>query len=133
MEVPATAIAFTSPASTEEANATQDLERGYFDDFYARDERVPRLRQALAGQLVHVPDLYTEEELKTSPAYNEGARRLGSQNGLNVRFDGPDGLQIVWASSDPVAADGWQSSQLDLIAHLMPHLRQFVLVRQALA
>ena len=111
----------------------QDLERGYFDDFYARDERVPRLRQALAGQLIHVPDLYTEEELKTSPAYNEGARRLGSQNGLNVRFDGPDGLQIVWASSDPVAADGWQSSQLDLIEHLVPHLRQFVLVRQALA
>ena len=111
----------------------QDLERGYFDNFYARDERVPRLRQALAGQLIHVPDLYTEEELKTSPAYNEGARRLGSQNGLNVRFDGPDGLQIVWASSDPVAADGWQSSQLDLIEHLTPHLRQFVLVRQALA
>ena len=111
----------------------QDLERGYFDEFYARDERVPRLRQALTGQLIHVPDLYTAEELKTSPAYNEGARRLGSQNGLNVRFDGPDGLQIVWASADPAAADGWQSSQLDLIEHLMPHVRQFVLVRQALA
>ena len=111
----------------------RDLERGYFEDFYACDERVPRLRQAPAGKLVHVPDLYTEAELKTSPAYNEGARRLGSQNGLNVRFDGPDGLQIVWASSDPVASDGWQSAQLDLIAHLMPHVRQFVLVRQALA
>ena len=111
----------------------QDLEREYFQAFYPRDERVPRLRKAPAGQLIHVPDLYTEEELKTSPAYNEGARRLGSQNGLNVRFEGPDGLKIVWASSDPVSADGWQSAQLELIARLMPHVRQFVLVRQALA
>ena len=111
----------------------QDLEREYFDNFYARDERVPRLREAPAGRLIHVPDLYTAEELKTSPAYNEGARRLGSQNGMNVRFDGPDGLCIVWATSDPVAADGWQSTQLELIEHLLPHVRQFVLVRQALA
>ena len=111
----------------------QDLEREYFDNFYARDERVPRLREAPAGRLIHVPDLYTAEERKTSPAYNEGARRLGSQNGMNVRFDGPDGLCIVWATSDPVAADGWQSTQLELIEHLLPHVRQFVLVRQALA
>ena len=111
----------------------RDLEREYFDVFYPRDERVPRLREAPTGQLIHVPSLYTEEELKTSPAYNEGARRLGSQNGLNVRFDGPDGLSIVWASSDPVAADGWQGAQLEFIEHLLPHVRQFVLVRQALA
>ena len=111
----------------------RDLEREYFDDLYARDERVPRLRKAPAGQLIHVPDLYSEEERRTSPVYNEGLSRLGGRNGLNVRFDGPDGLQIVWASSDPVATDGWQSSQLDLIGHLMPHVRQFVLVRQALA
>ena len=111
----------------------RDLEREYFELFFAGDERVPRLRQAPAGQLIHVPDLYTEDERKTSPAYNEGARRLGSQNGLNVRFDGPDGLRIIWAASDPVAADGWQTSQLELIEHLLPHVRQFVLVRQALA
>ena len=111
----------------------RDLEREYFELFFAGDERVPRLRQAPAGQLIHVPDLYTEDERKTSPAYNEGGRRLGSQNGLNVRFDGPDGLRIIWAASDPVAADGWQTSQLELIEHLLPHVRQFVLVRQALA
>ena len=111
----------------------RDLEHAYFNDFYARDERVPRLRKAPAGQLIHVPDLYSEEERRTSPVYNEGLSRIGGRNGLNVRFDGPDGLQIVWASSDPVATDGWQSGQLDLIEHLMPHVRQFVLVRQALA
>ena len=111
----------------------RDLEREYFEDFFARDERVPRLRKAPTGQLIHVPDLYTEEERKTSPMYNEGLSRLGSRNGLNVRFDGPDGLRIVWAASDPVTIDGWQPAQLELIRHLLPHVRQFVLVRQALA
>ena len=111
----------------------RDLEREYFEDFFARDERVPRLRKAPTGQLIHVPDLYTEEERKTSPVYNEGLSRLGSRNGLNVRFDGPDGLRIVWAASDPVTIDGWQPAQLELIKHLLPHVRQFVLVRQALA
>ena len=65
--------------------------------------------------------------------YNKGLSRLGGRNGLNVRFDAPDGLRIVWAASDPVAADGWQSAQLQLIEHLLSHVCQFVLVRQALA
>ena len=111
----------------------RDLELEYFVECYHRDERVPRLREAPAGKLIHVPDLYTEEERRTSPVYNEGLSRLGGRNGLNVRFDGPDGLCIVWAASDPVAAEGWQSAQLELIEHLLPHVRQFVLVRQALA
>ena len=110
-----------------------DLEREYFDDLYARDERVPRLREAPVGQLIHVPDLYSEKERRLSPVYNEGLSRLGSRNGLNVRFDGPDGLRIIWATSDPITAGGWQSAQLELIEQLLPHLRQFVLVRQALA
>ena len=70
----------------------QDLEHLYFGVNYAHDERRPRLISAAAGQLIHAPDLYTPKELKTSPAYNEGARILGTQNGLNVRFDGPGGL-----------------------------------------
>ena len=111
----------------------QDLEREYFEVYYPHDERAPRLRRAPDGQLIHVPDLYTEEELKTSPAYNEGARRLGSQNGLNVRFDGPGGMHIVWATADPVATGGWQSAELRLIEYLLPHIRQFVRIRQALA
>lgn len=110
-----------------------DLEREYFEHFFVHDERVPRLRKAPAGELIHVPDLYTEEERRTSPVYNEGLSRLGSRNGLNVRFDGPDGLRIVWAASDPVTADAWQTAQLELITYLLPHMHHFVLVRQALA
>ena len=111
----------------------QDLERAYFEDYYAHDERRPRLISAPGGKLLHAADLYNEKELKTSPAFNEGARLLGSQNGLNVRFDVPDGLHVLWCTADPVAKDGWQSTQLQLIEPLIPHIRHVVVMRQALA
>ena len=107
-------------------------EREYFEVYYPLDERVPRLRDLPSGQLMHVPDMYTEEEKKTSPVYNEGLPRLNAQRGLNVRFDGPDGLRIVWATDDPVGG-GWQSAQLERIHYLLPHIHHAVLVRQALA
>ena len=111
----------------------QDLEREYFDKYYPHDERVPRIRRLPDSQLVHIPDLYTEQELKTSLTYNEGLRRTGGQNGLNVRLDGPDGSRIIWAISDPMTSDGWGSDQVEMIKRLLPHIRQFVSVRQALA
>jgi len=110
-----------------------DLEREYFEVYHPHDEAMPRLRELPDGQLVHVPDLYTDKEKKTSPVYNEALPRLGGQNGRSVRFDGPDGQRIVWALGDPVGTGGWQSAQLELIGHLLPHVRQFVRVRQALA
>ena len=109
------------------------MEREYFKHYFPRDERIPRLRQLPDSQLVHVPDLYTEQELKTSPAYNEVLPVGGTQNGLNVRMEGPSGSRIVWAICDPVGTDDWSSDQLDMIRRLLPHIRQFVRVRQALA
>ena len=111
----------------------QDLERVYFEGYHADDQRVPRLRRAPDRKLVYVPELYAEAERRTSPMYNEGLPRLGSQNGLNVHFEGPDGLRIFWAAGDPVARGGWQSGQIELIESLLPHIRHFALVRQALA
>ena len=111
----------------------QDLAREYFDVHYPRDPGVRRLMDRPEGQLVHLPELYTEDELKTSPVYNEGYRRLGARNGLFTHFDGPDGLRLVWAIADPVGGDGWQTDRLRLIKSLVPHVRQLVLVRQALA
>ena len=73
----------------------------YYRDYHAHNEMMPRLRRHPHGLLVRVPDLYTEDELKSSPGYNEGMRLLGSRNGLHVRFDGPDGLWIVWGLGDP--------------------------------
>ena len=110
----------------------QDLEREYFENYYPHDERVPRIRDLPDSLLVHIPRLYTEQELKTSLAYNEGLRRTGGQNGLNVRLDGPHGWRIVWAISNPMSTSGWDSTQIKLIERLLPHLRQFVRVRQAM-
>ena len=89
--------------------SVQDQARAYFNAYHPHDEGMPRLRQLPHGRLARVRDLYNEDELKTSPAYNEGLRDLGSRNGLYVRFDGPDGLRIVWGLGDPVGGDGWQS------------------------
>ena len=110
-----------------------DLERAYFDIYDAQDVRVPRLRRLPAGRLTPARDLFTEAELKSSPIWNEALRRVGGQDGVTARLDGPDGLHVLWCTADPVARDGWQSTQLQLIEPLIPHIRHFVLVRQALA
>ena len=49
----------------------EDLEREYLEDYYPIDERVARVRRLPDSRLVHITDLYTAEELKTSPTYNE--------------------------------------------------------------
>ena len=114
------------------SESAQDQAREYFNVYHPHDEGMPRLRRLPHGQLVRVRDVYTEEELKTSPAYNEGLRNLGSRNGLYVRFDGPDGLRIVWGVGDPVGG-GWESAEIGLVERLLPHIQRFVLIRQALA
>ena len=107
--------------------------REYFDVYHAHNEGVPRIRRLPHGQLAHGPDLYTEDERKTSPAYNEGLRLVCYRNGLIARFDGPDGLRIVWGLGDPVGSDGWGSAELGLIEGVLPHLHRAVVIRQALA
>ena len=110
----------------------EGVEREYFEVYYALDERVPRIDELPDSHLVHVPRLYTEDELKTSVAYNEGLRKYRSQNGLNVRLDGPNGSDITWVIADPVAGR-WGSAQVKRIERLLPHIRHFVFVRHALA
>ena len=70
--------------------------------------------------------------MRTSPAYNEGWGRRHGQNGLITRLDWLDGLNVAWAVGNPIATGGWQSDQLRLIESLLPHVRQFVRVRQTL-
>ena len=110
----------------------EDLEREYLEVYHPIDERIPRFRQLPDSQLVHVADLYTAEELKTSPTYNEILLRAKYQNGLNVRLDGPDRSHMTWGLGDTVASDGWGSSEIAMIKKLLPHIRQFICVRQAL-
>ena len=109
-----------------------DAEREYLEVYHPIDEHVPRLRQLPDSLVVPLTELYTAEELQTSRTYNEFFHRCGAQDGLNVRLDGPAGSHISWATGDPVTPDGWDSAQLTMIERLLPHIRQFVRVRQAL-
>ena len=109
-----------------------DLEREYLQVYHPLDEAVPRLRQLPDSQVVPIADLYTAEELKRSPSYNDILRRAHYQQGLNVRLDGPDRSHMTWGLGDPVASDGWGSAKIALLQRLLPQIRQFVCVRQAL-
>ena len=109
-----------------------DLEYEYFTVYYPLDERVPRVRALPDSEVVLVTKLYTNEELRASPTYNEALPRYGGQNALNVRLDGPDGANIAWEIVDSVDPLGWGSAQVAMIRRLLPHIRQFVRVRHAL-
>lgn len=116
----------------QDGERRQDLEREYFHTYYPSDERIPRLRQLPDSRLVLVKDLYKDEELKSSLAYNEWVHRRGNQNSLNVRMDGPGGTRIIWSLAGRVGSDAWEPAAIDTIQSLLPHVRQFVRVRQAL-
>ena len=111
----------------------RDLEREYYGVYYPIDERLPRIRTLPDGRLTPVPSLSTEAERKTSVVYNELLPRMHTRDGLVVCLDGPDASRIVWSIGDPVDRDGWTSERVETIGRLLPHLRQFVRVRQALA
>ena len=111
----------------------EGVEEDYFRNYHHRDERVPRLWRLPDGLLVHVPDLYTEQEKKTSPAYNEALAKGGCENGLAVRLDGPDGSRMTWNFADPSQPGAWGAQQIEMIECLIPHVRKFVQVRQVLA
>ena len=108
-------------------------QREYFRVYFPTDESLPRLVRLPDSRIVRSADLWSDDERKTSPAFNEGMRHCGAQNGLTVRLEGPRGSHIVWEIADPVDAGGWTSSRVDMIARILPHLRRYVRVRSALA
>lgn len=110
----------------------EEFEREYLELYHPIDERVPRVRQLPECRLVHTKDLYTDEEKKTSPVYNDLFRRARYQDSLAVRLDGMDGSHMSLGLGDPVDRQGWGSSRIALIERLLPHIRQFVRVRQVL-
>ena len=42
-------------------------------------------------------------------------------------------MRIVWAFADPIEPTGWATAQIEMIEHLLPHIRHFVSVRQVVA
>ena len=111
----------------------EELEREYLADYHPWDERVPRFRRLPDSRLTHVTELYTQQELKASRTYNEFSPRSHGRNSLNVRLEVPGESHITWVICDPVRPASWASGQIETINRLLPHIRQFVLVRQALA
>ncbi len=110
-----------------------DWERRYFEAFYPWDECVPRLLRLSDSQLVPTSDLYTERKKNSSPTYNKSLPCNHTRNGLYTRLNGPDGSDIVWGVADPADGNDWSFAQVETIKRLLPHLRQFVGLRQALA
>ena len=110
-----------------------EREREYFEVWYPLDERVPRMRHLPDHRIVHVHELITDEERRRSVVYNELLGAWDGRNGLHVLLDGPNGSRIGWNILDPVDRDGWTSGRVDTIRRMLPHLRQFVRVREALA
>ena len=110
-----------------------DIAQDYVDNFFTIDERIPRVIRLPDRHVVHVTHLYTERELKVSPTYNDALRRYDCQASLNIRMDGPDGLDILMGLADPTEPGGWNSDNIGMIEQLLPHIRQYVRVRHALA
>ena len=109
------------------------MEREYLDVYHPLDERAPRVRRLPDSQLVHVDDLFTDDEIKTSVVYNEVLARSNGQNSLTVRLDGPHESRIVWTIADPIDGDGWTFARTKKVRRLLPHLRHYVTIRQAFA
>ena len=107
--------------------------REYYRTYYSVDESLPRWRRLPVGKVVRTADLFSEEERRTSIAYNESAPRYEYDNGLSVRLDGPGGSRILWGMANPIDSDGWTPSRVEMFARFFPHLRQYVRVRSALA
>ena len=110
----------------------EDIGRDYAENYFPTDERIPRYLRMPDRRVMRVTDIYTEQELKTSPTFNELLRRAGARDGLNIRMDGPAGIHICWAFANPTTSDGWSNEQITMIERLLPHIRQFVRVRHAL-
>ena len=104
----------------------------YFRTYYPVDESLPRWLQLPDSRIGRTADLFSEEERKTSIAYNEAAPRFEYDNGLSVRLDGPGGSRIAWGVANPVDSSGWTTSRVEMVARVLPHLRQYVRVRCAL-
>ena len=111
----------------------EDLERLYVEGYFAIDERFPRFFTMADGRLTHVDAMFNDRERAASPTYNDFLVPTGAGNSLNVRMAGPGGLHIVMSLVRPGDPTDWATPQVAMIRRLLPHVRHFVRVRQALA
>ena len=113
----------------------EEINQVYPDHYQAIDERLPRLMRLPDGQPIAVPEIYSSRELRTSATYNELLDMASGQRGLNIRMERglTDGTRMFFVLADPIDPNGWGTDQLNMLQRILPHLRQYVRVRQALA
>ena len=109
-----------------------DLQQQYFHDYHWRDEAIPRLHGLGDGELVPKSRLYTDQEKKSSAAYNEFRRVHKTQDGLFMGLEAGNGLTVVVSFGNPTGREGWGHDQIRAIERLAPHIRQVARVRRAM-
>ncbi|MYC09729.1 MAG: helix-turn-helix transcriptional regulator [Holophagales bacterium] len=130
-EGPADDVRASFVGSYSRGQRQEEGEREYIEKYHPGDEGVPRFRQLPFNRLIRIAELYTEEEVRTSAAYQHRVDTIGPDS-LGVRLDGPKGYSHVsWVIFDPVESGGWRSDQIALIERLVPHVAQLVNVRSA--
>ena len=110
-----------------------DLERLWLETGFPEDRSVSRYGRFPFDRAIHISEVYTEGELKTSLGYHILRTRAHAGNAINIRLKGPGASRVLWQVNDPVDRDGWSSERLDRVGRLQPHVRQTVHVGQTLA
>ena len=112
-----------------------EWERDYVENYLARDERLPRIFAMPDGAIRHGDTFYdSDRERRTSATYNEFLIPTGGQDMLVSRTQGAGGQHIIWTFvAPPTGRRDWTNGQIEGIRRLLPHVRHFVSVRQALA
>ena len=112
-----------------------ELKRDYAENYAAIDERPAAVLREPFGKLVHTASLLPDGVRRISPTYNEYLVPNAGENCLNVRMTATRDLQVAWSLVGPGGghASDWSTDQIDAIRQLLPHVRQFVRVRHALA
>jgi len=115
--------------------ARPELQREYVDHYAAIDERPAAGIREPFGKLVHTNALMSDRVRRASPTYNQYLVPNAGENCLNVRMPVDGNVQMAWSLVGPGGGTpgDWTGDQVDAIRQLLPHVRQFVRVRHALA
>ena len=112
-----------------------ELARDYADNYAAIDERALAILREPPGAVTHTEALLPLHVRRASATYNEYLIPNSGENCLNTWVPGVGGLRLAWSLVGPGGGDprDWTAEQGRAILLLLPHVRQFVLVRHALA
>ena len=111
----------------------EEWERDYVENYFVRDERIPRMLALPDGAVRHVDSFYEDRERRSSDTYNGFLVPTGGTNMVTTRAAGPPGLQVFWSFVRSGGPEDWPTVGMDGLAWLLPHIGHFVSVRRALA